>query len=86
MILIPWCAVMPPGRWNGFEAIKKEMRAWAAETGKEKGLVAAEAFKVMVLVEELIFRCSLFCAQVTEFQSPDGGYPARWYNLGHDRR
>lgn len=43
------------------------MRAWAAETGKEKGLATAEAFKVMVLIEEPIFRCSLFCAQVTEF-------------------
>lgn len=28
------------------------MREWAAETGKEKGLKAAEAFKVMTLVEE----------------------------------
>jgi len=27
------------------------MQEWAAETGKEKGLKAAEAFKVMTLVE-----------------------------------
>ena len=29
-----------------------EMRKWAAETGNEKGLPAAEAFKVMTLVED----------------------------------
>jgi LmbE family N-acetylglucosaminyl deacetylase len=36
------------GAWD----VDKEMRAWAAETGKEKGLEAAEAYKVMVLVTE----------------------------------
>ncbi len=30
----------------------KMLREWAAETGKEKGLPAAEAFKVMTLVED----------------------------------
>jgi hypothetical protein len=28
------------------------IQEWAAETGKEKGLKAAEAFKVMTLVED----------------------------------
>ena len=32
--------------------VDKEMREWAAETGKDKGLEAAEDFKVMILVEE----------------------------------
>jgi LmbE family N-acetylglucosaminyl deacetylase len=36
------------GDWD----VDKEMRLWAAETGKEKGLAAAEAFKVMILVGE----------------------------------
>lgn len=36
------------GDWD----VDKEMRAWAAETGKEKGLAAAEAFKVMIWEEE----------------------------------
>jgi LmbE family N-acetylglucosaminyl deacetylase len=31
---------------------EKMLREWAAETGKEKGLKAAEAFKVMTLVED----------------------------------
>jgi LmbE family N-acetylglucosaminyl deacetylase len=30
-----------------------EMRKWAAETGRKKGLKAAEAFKVMTLVEDM---------------------------------
>ena len=30
----------------------KEMRAWARENGKPQKLKAAEAFKVMILVEE----------------------------------
>jgi LmbE family N-acetylglucosaminyl deacetylase len=36
------------GDWD----VDKEMRTWAAETGKEKGLAAAEAFRVMILVGE----------------------------------
>ena len=36
------------GDWDPSERMKE----WAAETGKEKGLKAAEAFKVMTLVEE----------------------------------
>jgi len=36
------------GAWE----VDKEMRAWASETGKEKGLAAAEAFKVMALTED----------------------------------
>ena len=36
------------GDWDPAE----RMRDWAAETGKEKGLKAAEAFKVMTLVED----------------------------------
>ena len=36
------------GEWDPTEM----MREWAAETGKEKGLKAAEAFKVMTLVED----------------------------------
>ena len=36
------------GDWDPTE----EMHAWAAETGQEKGLKAAEAFKVMTLVED----------------------------------
>jgi LmbE family N-acetylglucosaminyl deacetylase len=36
------------GDWDPSE----EMRKWAAETGKEKGLKAAEAFRVMTLVED----------------------------------
>lgn len=36
------------GDWD----VDKEMRLWAAETGKEKGLASAEAFKVMIWEEE----------------------------------
>jgi LmbE family N-acetylglucosaminyl deacetylase len=36
------------GEWD----VDKGMRQWAAETGKEKGLAAAEAFRVMVWEEE----------------------------------
>jgi LmbE family N-acetylglucosaminyl deacetylase len=36
------------GDWDPAE----RMRDWAAETGKEKGLKAAEAFKVMTLVDD----------------------------------
>jgi len=36
------------GEWD----VDKGMRLWAAETGKEKGLTAAEAFKVMVWEEQ----------------------------------
>jgi LmbE family N-acetylglucosaminyl deacetylase len=36
------------GDWDPTE----EMRKWAADTGKKKGLKAAEAFKVMTLVED----------------------------------
>ena len=36
------------GDWDPTEM----MREWAADTGKETGLLAAEAFKVMTLVEE----------------------------------
>ncbi|MGD0612444.1 MAG: PIG-L deacetylase family protein [Anaerolineales bacterium] len=36
------------GDWD----VDKEMRAWAAETGKEKHLPAAEAFKVMRITAE----------------------------------
>jgi LmbE family N-acetylglucosaminyl deacetylase len=36
------------GDWDPSEM----MREWAAETGKEKGLKAAEAFRVMTLVED----------------------------------
>jgi LmbE family N-acetylglucosaminyl deacetylase len=36
------------GDWD----VDKEMRQWAAEEGKEKGLAFAEAYKVMLLVNE----------------------------------
>jgi LmbE family N-acetylglucosaminyl deacetylase len=36
------------GEWDPTEMLKE----WAAETGKEKGMKAAESFKVMTLVEE----------------------------------
>ncbi len=36
------------GDWDPTE----EMRKWAAETGKEKGLKAAESYRVMTLVED----------------------------------
>ncbi len=36
------------GEWD----VEKEMREWAAEAGKEKGLAAAEDFRVMILAEE----------------------------------
>lgn len=31
---------------------EKEIREWAAEEGKERGLAFAEAFKVMLLVKD----------------------------------
>jgi len=36
------------GDWDPAEMIRK----WSAETGKEKGLEAAEVFRVMTLVED----------------------------------
>ncbi len=36
------------GDWD----VDKEMRLWAAETGKKKRLKAAEAYKVMILVQD----------------------------------
>jgi len=36
------------GDWN----VGEWLRAWAEETGKEKGMKFAEAFKVMILEEE----------------------------------
>jgi LmbE family N-acetylglucosaminyl deacetylase len=36
------------GDWD----VEKEMRAWAKDSGKKKGLKAAEAFKVMILSED----------------------------------